>query len=353
MSVKNLVLIAGLGQLTDGQTGPDDFKMSFHEEAGQGWIGWKNDSRENEPVEITFEFDKVREFSSVNIYTNNQFSKEVQVFSETKVLFSVGGRRYKGEPITYDSFEDKIMETPRNVSIKLHHRVGRFVKLQLFFAARWILISEVTFESSPVSGNFSEEEEDVMEVGPLGGDSKIASPDNKNVVSAMNDQAGIWQYLGIFMGVLVVLVLLLVVGALYMCIYHRRHKSSHRPSQIPDKAHLYRTPSLGKFPPINFLGPADAFIRPGHLTTSSSDYVDYAEPLQQPPLLPRTPPDLQHMFPSPPSGPPPSSQHYAATDLCKEYKPHFSPPPPPFSTPPPVRLQRQPRYVTGKPHIGL
>ncbi|KAH1008656.1 hypothetical protein HUJ05_009193 [Dendroctonus ponderosae] len=341
----------GLGQLTDGQTAPDDFKMSFHEDAGQGWIGWKSDNRENHPVEITFEFDKVREFSSVNIYTNNQFTKEVQVFSETKVFFSVGGRRYKGEPITYESFEDKIMETPRNVSFKLHHRIGRFVKLQLFFAARWILISEVTFESSPVSGNFSGEEEEAMEVGPLGGDGKSASPDNKNVVSAMNDQEGVWKYLGIVM-ILIVGVLVVVAIALCMGIQHRRRKNSSRPSQIPDKTHLYRSPSLGKFLPINFVRPVDSLIQPGHLTTSSSDYVDYAEPLQQPPLLQRSPPDLQHMFPSPPSGPPPSEQHYAATDLCKEYKPHFSPPPPPFSTPPPVRLQRQPRFVNGKPHIG-
>uniref|UniRef100_A0AAR5Q611 Uncharacterized protein n=1 Tax=Dendroctonus ponderosae TaxID=77166 RepID=A0AAR5Q611_DENPD len=149
----------------------------------------------------------------------------------------------------------------------------------------------------------------------------------------MNDQEGVWKYLGIVM-ILIVGVLVVVAIALCMGIQHRRRKNSSRPSQIPDKTHLYRSPSLG------------------HLTTSSSDYVDYAEPLQQPPLLQRSPPDLQHMFPSPPSGPPPSEQHYAATDLCKEYKPHFSPPPPPFSTPPPVRLQRQPRYVNGKPHIG-
>lgn len=62
-------------------------------------------------------------------------------------MFSVGGRRYKGEPITYTYIEDRIFEHSRNVSIKLHHRVGRFVKIQLFFAAKWMMISEVSFES--------------------------------------------------------------------------------------------------------------------------------------------------------------------------------------------------------------
>ncbi|KAL1117265.1 hypothetical protein AAG570_004591 [Ranatra chinensis] len=62
-------------------------------------------------------------------------------------MFSVGGSYYYGEPIDYSYIEDRIFEHSRNVSIKLHHRIGRFVKLQLHFAARWIMISEVTFDS--------------------------------------------------------------------------------------------------------------------------------------------------------------------------------------------------------------
>ena len=42
-------------------------------------MGWRNDSRNSQPVEIVFEFDKVREFRSMDIYCNNQFTKEVQV----------------------------------------------------------------------------------------------------------------------------------------------------------------------------------------------------------------------------------------------------------------------------------
>lgn len=43
--------------------------------------------------------------------------------------------------------EDKIFETPRNVSIKLHHRIGRFIKLRFTLAAKWLMISEITFDS--------------------------------------------------------------------------------------------------------------------------------------------------------------------------------------------------------------
>ncbi|CAH1133084.1 unnamed protein product [Ceutorhynchus assimilis] len=321
----------GLGQLTDGQKAPDDFKLSFHQEDTQGWVGWRNDTRDNKPVEVTFEFDKIREFTAVHIYTNNQFTKEVQVFSTAKIFFSVGGKRYKGEPITYDSFEDRIIESPRNVSVKLHHRVGRFVKLQLYFASRWILISEITFESSPVSGNFTEEEEQLDNTIQEKKKVTVKGDNNKNVISAVNNQQGIGQYLGIIVGVFTVLVLFMVAIVVYVLVQQRRYKSSPRPSQIPDKAALYRTPSLG------------------HLTTTSSDYADYAVPLQRSQQPPRTPPDPLHFFPKPPLIPPPSEQYYAATDVCK---PQFTPPPPPLSTPPPVRLQRQPRYVSGKPYIG-
>lgn len=62
-------------------------------------------------------------------------------------MFSIGGRYYTGDPIVYSYMEDKIFEQPRNITIKLHHRIGKFVKLRFSFASRWIMISEVTFDS--------------------------------------------------------------------------------------------------------------------------------------------------------------------------------------------------------------
>ncbi len=45
---------------------------------------------------------------------------------------------------------DLSIENARNVSINLKEEHGQYVMIQLFFAAKWILISEVTF----VSGEF-------------------------------------------------------------------------------------------------------------------------------------------------------------------------------------------------------
>jgi len=71
----------------------------------------------------------------------------IQVFSEVSIMFSIGGRYYTGDPIAYTYVEDRIFEFARNISIKLHHRIGKFVKLRFSFASRWIMISEITFDS--------------------------------------------------------------------------------------------------------------------------------------------------------------------------------------------------------------
>jgi discoidin domain receptor family protein 2 len=111
------LLRQGLGQLTDGKLGPDNFKASYYDQdRGKdkrqvpvdfsppfrhllhgfssssslssfnvydltviGWVGWRNDSRNGQPVEIVFEFDTVRDFTSLSIFANNQFTKDVQV----------------------------------------------------------------------------------------------------------------------------------------------------------------------------------------------------------------------------------------------------------------------------------
>lgn len=71
----------------------------------------------------------------------------IQVFSEVSIMFSIGGKYYTGDPIVYTYMEDRIFEYSRNITIKLHHRIGKFVKLRFSFASRWIMISEVTFDS--------------------------------------------------------------------------------------------------------------------------------------------------------------------------------------------------------------
>ena len=74
-----------------------------------------------------------------------------------KAYFSIGGEIYNPDVVTYTPMTDEIFEEPRNISAKLHRRIGRFVKVQLYFASKWMLISEVSFDSSLARGNYSVE----------------------------------------------------------------------------------------------------------------------------------------------------------------------------------------------------
>ncbi|XP_003248013.1 discoidin domain-containing receptor tyrosine kinase B isoform X2 [Acyrthosiphon pisum] len=217
----------GLGQLTDGKVGLDNFRMGYYDtERGQGWVGWRNDTRNGQAIEIKFEFDKVREFTGVHIYCNNQFQKDVQVFSEASILFSVGGKVYSSEPLTYTYMEDRIFESSRNVSIKLHRRVGRFIKLRLSFAAKWIMISEITFDSDVAQGNFSEEsvvltEPPIQKDGSAMKDHQDPLRPELPIPTAKDEDQ---TYMAIIIGVLMAVIILLAVAIFLIVSRHRRRK---------------------------------------------------------------------------------------------------------------------------------
>ncbi|XP_033328411.1 discoidin domain-containing receptor 2 [Megalopta genalis] len=231
----------GLGQLTDGKTGPDNFKLGYYDnDRTQGWVGWRNDTR-TQPVEIKFEFDKVREFSAIHIYCNNQFTKDVQVFSQVDILFSIGGKYYTGEPITYTYMEDKIFETSRNITIKLHHRVGKYVKLRLHFSDRWIMISEVTFDSDVAHGNFTPEEAPTTE-SPIQSDVFVekngAAEGELPVSTAKHDDP---TYMAVVIGVLTAVILLLAVAIFLIVSRHRQRKCFASPMTGKAPSHLGST----------------------------------------------------------------------------------------------------------------
>lgn len=54
--------------------------------AGNGWVGWKKSSFPKNFIEIIFEFDEVRNFSVVHLFTNNLFSKDVEVSTYNKLV---------------------------------------------------------------------------------------------------------------------------------------------------------------------------------------------------------------------------------------------------------------------------
>lgn len=225
-------LRGGLGQLTDGQKGQDNFRLDANGFGkGYEWVGWKNDTAGHmRPIEITFEFDQVRNFSTAYFYTNNLFSKDVQVFSGAKIQFSIGGQYYNGEPLYFSYMPDTVMEQARNVTIRLQNRIGKFVKFQLNFASKWMMISEVSFESVVAVGNFTEETEPIPYV-PSQKDPNAANYPpglrDDQVSTAVNDKALSNQYIGLIIGVLAAVILLLVLIIFVIIVRNRRRKQNN------------------------------------------------------------------------------------------------------------------------------
>jgi discoidin domain receptor family protein 2 len=79
---------------------------------------------------------------------------------EARIFFSLDGERYQQTPLYFslvtNSEDDWYHHTSllkdsgsaaRNITIPLQNRVGRFVRLELDFASKWLLLSEVYFDS--------------------------------------------------------------------------------------------------------------------------------------------------------------------------------------------------------------
>ncbi|PAA77416.1 hypothetical protein BOX15_Mlig018138g2 [Macrostomum lignano] len=142
-------MTGGLGQLTDyisAQTVDDDANSLF--------VGW-NASRltAGRFVDLEFEFDQVRLFNKLTIDVSNDFlGQNARLFSLVNVSFSVGGRHFNKWLSTRMRRSPEASPVQR-VQVMLQKHVGQFVRLRLHFDAdsRWMLLSEVQFDSNPVS----------------------------------------------------------------------------------------------------------------------------------------------------------------------------------------------------------
>lgn len=147
-------LYSGLGQLTDGVLGHENYKVN----SGYEWIGWE---AANDSIEITFEFENMRNFTSAQVYTHNAFTKHIEVFSLARIYFSYDRIQWSKNPLEIPYNSDRVGEKPRNVFINLNNKVAKYVKISLKFASKLLLISEIKFNSLPVNSDYRENLDDL------------------------------------------------------------------------------------------------------------------------------------------------------------------------------------------------
>uniref|UniRef100_A0A8C4SIJ4 Discoidin domain-containing receptor 2 n=1 Tax=Erpetoichthys calabaricus TaxID=27687 RepID=A0A8C4SIJ4_ERPCA len=142
----------GLGQLTDGVCGLDNFIQS-HVYNINDYVGWSNDTFSNGYVEIEFEFDRIRNFTTMKVHCNNMFTKGVKIFKEVQCYFYSESSAWEPNPISSSLVHDDVNPSARFVTVQLMNRMASSIKCQFYFADAWMMFSEITFQSDTAMYN--------------------------------------------------------------------------------------------------------------------------------------------------------------------------------------------------------
>ncbi|CAF2083900.1 unnamed protein product [Rotaria magnacalcarata] len=145
---KQRYLYDGLGQLSDGKTGPDNHE----DERGFQWVGWRKPrsiKTNNHSVTILFNFDALRNFSRMTIHANNYYPKNIYIFRAVTIEFLNHNNELinSSSLITYHNQHDDQFEMARAIMIDLKNHIASKLKIRLYFDGNSILISEITFDS--------------------------------------------------------------------------------------------------------------------------------------------------------------------------------------------------------------
>ncbi|KAJ8380316.1 hypothetical protein SKAU_G00010940 [Synaphobranchus kaupii] len=144
-------LFDGLGQLTDGVIGQDDFLLTrqYHVWPGYDYVGWRNDSLGPGYVEMEFIFDRPRNFTAMKVHCNNMFSRWVKIFSAVSCAFKprlVGD--WEPQLAVFRTVLDDRNPSARYVTIPLGRRAAKALRCRFWFADTWMMFSEISFLSA-------------------------------------------------------------------------------------------------------------------------------------------------------------------------------------------------------------
>lgn len=106
----------------------------------------------NKKIIISFKPNKLYKhtYKLIRTVTYKKYLFIFKVFLQAKVFFSIGGQHFSSEPVHFSYMPDTVLEHARDVTIKLHHRIGKYLQVNLQFALRWLMLSEVSFISGTI-----------------------------------------------------------------------------------------------------------------------------------------------------------------------------------------------------------
>uniref|UniRef100_A0A3Q2DYU9 Discoidin domain receptor tyrosine kinase 2b n=1 Tax=Cyprinodon variegatus TaxID=28743 RepID=A0A3Q2DYU9_CYPVA len=142
-------LTKGLGQLTDGSWGLDDFLHSHVPGVwpGYDYVGWSNKTFPKGYVEMIFDFDHIRNFTSMKVHCSNMFSRGVRQFRQATCYFR-SETEWESDPMTFRPAVKPVGQSARFLTVPLGDRTARSIKCRFHFSDQWMLFSEVAFQSA-------------------------------------------------------------------------------------------------------------------------------------------------------------------------------------------------------------
>uniref|UniRef100_A0A8C0GXZ6 receptor protein-tyrosine kinase n=1 Tax=Chelonoidis abingdonii TaxID=106734 RepID=A0A8C0GXZ6_CHEAB len=188
----------GLGQLTDGVVGLDDFTQTKELRVwpGYDYVGWRNDSFPKGYMEMEFEFDSLRVFTYMMVHCNNMHTRGVSIFRQVDCRFKRSlPTAWEPELVSHVLAVDVKDPSARSVTVPLEGHLGRFLQCHFHFSGTWMLFSEIAFLSVGFCCLFVNSL--VLLFSPLILQLPIAKADNSNT--------------SILIGCLVAIILLLLV----------------------------------------------------------------------------------------------------------------------------------------------
>ena len=149
----------GLGQLTDGILAADDYRLTDNVqgigEIGYDWIGWHRKLFPTSNLNLFFYFNTIRNFTTIRLHTSNLFLRNIYIFNSIMVTNCKDNINQKiFSIIPYDHINTRA----RFINVSLvsgHGMITNCLKVTLTFnnRSKWILISEVLFDSTPIMNN--------------------------------------------------------------------------------------------------------------------------------------------------------------------------------------------------------
>uniref|UniRef100_A0A8C0GL94 Epithelial discoidin domain-containing receptor 1 n=1 Tax=Chelonoidis abingdonii TaxID=106734 RepID=A0A8C0GL94_CHEAB len=143
----------GLGQLTDGVVGLDDFTQTKELRVwpGYDYVGWRNDSFPKGYMEMEFEFDSLRVFTYMMVHCNNMHTRGVSIFRQVDCRFKRSlPTAWEPELVSHVLAVDVKDPSARSVTVPLEGHLGRFLQCHFHFSGTWMLFSEIAFLSDVV-----------------------------------------------------------------------------------------------------------------------------------------------------------------------------------------------------------